>query len=115
VPVCSIDKLLPGKGALPVTAIKIDVERHEAAAIAGMKRTLARDRPAILIEILDEMIGSAVAGHIAGLGYLMFQIAEGRGIIPADRLTPLAGHDWNHLLCSPEQFESLELADFLAR
>jgi FkbM family methyltransferase len=115
VPVCSIDKFLSSHDRPPVTAIKIDVERHEAAAVAGMKRTLTHDRPAILIEILDETIGEAVAEHVAGLGYLMFQIAEDQGIIPSDRLAPLGGHDWNHLLCTPDQFERLNLTDFLAR
>lgn len=115
VPVCSIDRYLDLRRSEPVIAVKIDVERHEPAAIAGMRQTLVRDRPAILIEILDAAIGSAVADQVRDLGYRMFHIAEGRGLVPTDRLEHLGDHDWNHLLCTEEQFRELGLADFLIK
>jgi len=114
VPVCSIDCHLGPDRAEPVIAIKIDVERHEAVAIAGMRETLARDHPTILVEILDSAIGSAVADEVGDLGYRMFHIAEGRGLVPAERLEPLGDHDWNHLLCTDEQFDCLGLGEFLS-
>jgi FkbM family methyltransferase len=111
---CSIDNYLAGQN-IAVAAIKIDVERHEAAAIAGMKRTLEKDRPAILIEVLDREIGDAVAREVQHLGYRMFHISEDKGLVPTARLEPLDDHDWNHLLCTREQFEQSRLTDFLAR
>lgn len=113
VPVHAIDTLLASRQQ-PVTAVKVDVERHEAAAIEGMKKIIAADRPAILIEILDREIGAAVEAHIAGAGYRMFHVLEGKGIVETDQLQPLEGHDWNHLLCTDELFRALELSDFLA-
>lgn len=115
VPVCTIDSFLSARGADPVAAVKIDVERHEPAVMQGMRKALTKDRPAVLIEILDDQIGAAVAEQMDGLGYRMFHIAEGTGIVPAERLSPLEDHDWNHLLCTPEQFDQLRLAEFLSR
>ena len=113
VEVCSVDRYLADQPDAKVAAIKIDVERHEPAAIAGMAKMLARDRPAILIEILDERIGEAVASQIADIGYRMFHIIEGKGIVPAAKLAPQEGHDWNCLLVTPDEFDRLRLADFL--
>lgn len=42
-----IDDLLPD---LEVTAIKLDVEGHELAALSGMEQTIARSRPHMLVE-----------------------------------------------------------------
>lgn len=113
VPVCSIDAYAAAGSLGPVMAIKIDIERHEPSAIAGMVRTLAKDRPPVLIEILDDEIGAAVEGHIAGLDYLMFHVLEAEGLELADRLSPQGGHNWNHLLCTAADYERLRLADFL--
>lgn len=37
----------------PVSLVKIDVEGHERATLAGMSRIIDRDRPAMLVEILQ--------------------------------------------------------------
>lgn len=39
---------------LDPVAIKIDVERGEPLVLAGSKETMARSKPAILVEVLDE-------------------------------------------------------------
>ena len=66
----------PG-GPLPrLDVVKLDVEGHEAAALAGMRSTLARLRPrALYVEIKDNSLGRAVTTDeqlrdlLAGLGY----------------------------------------------
>ena len=35
----------------PLRLVKIDAEGHEAAVLRGMKRTLERDRPALIVEV----------------------------------------------------------------
>lgn len=45
---------------LLVSAIKIDVERAEPQVLAGAQATIARCRPAILVEVLDEERAAAV-------------------------------------------------------
>lgn len=52
--------------------IKIDVEGNESAVLAGGKDTIARDRPTMLIEIMEEHRGRAIGDLIAeveALGY----------------------------------------------
>jgi FkbM family methyltransferase len=44
----------------PVSAIKIDVERHELAVLAGASKLLARDRPVLFVEVLDDSAEAAV-------------------------------------------------------
>lgn len=51
VPVVRLDDFLPRHSIDSVQAIKIDVEGGEADVIAGAERTIARDRPAVLLEI----------------------------------------------------------------
>lgn len=43
-----------------VAAIKIDVERHECAVLQGAKLLIARDRPMLLIETLDDAMRQEV-------------------------------------------------------
>lgn len=49
-----------------VSFVKIDVEGHEAAVIAGMRTLIARDRPRILVEDNDPV----VPGMLRNLGYV---------------------------------------------
>lgn len=47
-------------------AIKIDVERAEPLVLAGARETLARCRPALLVEVLGEDEGQAVLAAVEG-------------------------------------------------
>ncbi|HXG81556.1 MAG TPA: FkbM family methyltransferase [Sphingomicrobium sp.] len=69
VPVTTLDKLLDRHGFPRVDLVKIDVERHEPAALRGFRNTLERDRPAILIEVLDNECRQGIADALDGLGY----------------------------------------------
>lgn len=111
---CSVDDLLGPDWPAELGPIKIDIERHEPAAIRGMAETLSRYRPPILIEVLDAAIGRAIEAGLQGLGYDYFHIDEGKGLIPARHLAPLRHQHWNHLLCTKAEFERAGLASFLA-
>jgi FkbM family methyltransferase len=55
-----------------VSVIKIDVEGHEMAVLAGARATLARERPVMLIEIEERHTGRPVLDSIAeieAMGY----------------------------------------------
>lgn len=60
----------------PVALVKLDLEGAEFRALLGMKRILARDRPALIIEVTDAFLKQAGAsavelyGYLADLGYL---------------------------------------------
>ena len=113
VDVCSIDGFLSALPAKPVAAIKIDIERHEPAALRGMVKTLHEHRPPILIEILDAKIGQECSEALDGIPYARYTIIEESGLRPTEDLVPAGGHDWNHLLCLPSDFERMGLDRFL--
>ena len=71
--------------------LKIDVEMHEPEMIAGTMQRMDRDRPALLIEILNAAIGNRLAELLPD--YVFFQIGD--AIAQTDRL----GHhaDRNYL------------------
>lgn len=114
VEVCSVDDLLGPQWPDVVGPIKIDIERHEPAAIRGMAETLRRYRPPILIEVLDATIGREIEEGIQSLGYELFHIDEGKGLVPASRLAPLREQHWNHLLCTATDFQRAALEGLLA-
>jgi FkbM family methyltransferase len=81
-------------GLRDIGFIKIDVEGHEAAVLAGAAATIARDRPNLLIEIEEkhtqERIERALA-RILDLGYEGLFVAEGR-LQPLSAFDPEAHH-----------------------
>lgn len=62
-----------------VSAIKIDVERHEEAVIKGARRTIERDRPMLLVETLDADYRSKVLELLPG--YDAVAILDGRNTL----------------------------------
>lgn len=98
----------------PLSLVKLDVECHEPAAIAGMIETIRRDRPAILVEVLNDSIADAIGEQLSGLGYRYFQIDESAGLIEAERLAPLGGDNRNNLICTSDQLEAAGLNQLFA-
>jgi len=69
----------------PVGFIKLDVEGHEGAVLAGAEGLLRRDHPALLIEIEERHRPGAVAqtlGWLGALGYAAWMV-EGARLVPA--------------------------------
>jgi FkbM family methyltransferase len=57
--------------------IKMDIEGHELAALAGARRVLERDRPVLLLEVREELNGIPIEEaltRIEGYGYLAFAL-----------------------------------------
>ena len=55
---------LDSLGLVDVAAIKIDVERNEAAVLRGARKTLEKWRPSLLVEALDADLRAAVMREI---------------------------------------------------
>lgn len=82
----------------PVAAIKIDVEGFECRAVAGLERTIRRDRPMMIMEVVPETLeaaGSTAAelfGLMQGLGYRAYGLGHKiAGLSHRLRLRPIAG------------------------
>ncbi len=61
--------------------IKIDVEGFELEVIAGAEKLIRRDRPVLLVEIIEDHTGRPVAesvAHIERLGYHAMVVTQGR-------------------------------------
>ena len=64
---------LDAENLVDVGFIKIDIEGHELKALKGATRTIIRDQPTILIEVLDNHNWDASAlGYLEELGYEVF-------------------------------------------
>ena len=75
-----LDDVLERAGFKRLDAIKLDVERHEPAALRGMRATLEKHRPTLLVEVLDETLLREIERSLAGLDYAFRQLmADGHG------------------------------------
>jgi len=81
----TIDSLLGAEKYSPLSLIKIDVQGAEMRVLSGAAATLAKFRPALVIEVGDAQLrsyGSSAAeliDHLSGLGYRPFSLTR-RGI-----------------------------------
>jgi FkbM family methyltransferase len=62
-----------------VGIIKIDVEGHELAVLRGARATLERDRPSLIVEILERLNGnsfSQIIEYTASLSYKCYRLSD---------------------------------------
>lgn len=81
-----------------VDLVKIDTENTEDDVFRGMVRTLERDRPAIVCEVLKAGTGHAIEAVVAPLGYAFFLLTD-RGPAPCDHIRPHPA--WRNLSMVP--------------
>ncbi|GGD31773.1 FkbM family methyltransferase [Aureimonas glaciei] len=108
VPVTRIDAFAVAHGLRRVDLVKIDAERHEPEVLAGFGDRLARDRPSLLVEVLDRAMGERLSPLLSGPGYLSFRVDERMGIVPDDIL---GRHPGNYLLCRPDVADGLGIRE----
>lgn len=78
----------------------MDVEGHELAVLRGAERLLARERPVIVLEVLEDLLARAgsspvmIAEHLGSHGYELYEIGRlGLSPIPSGGRIPRAS-DW---------------------
>ncbi len=84
-----------------VTLIKVDVEGHDAAVLEGARRTIARSRPLLFIEVLPRADTVALTRFLDEEGYVDVPI---RSDAPLRQETQVQVHAeaWNHALLPSE-------------
>lgn len=79
------DDILTANSLPPISLLKIDVEGYEANALEGMRDTLWRDRPPILMEIQRDTRSGPTSSESAGIesllypNHLLFEVGNSRG------------------------------------
>lgn len=98
VPCITVTDLLLQIGASNVDLLKIDVETHEPAVLRGFHELIKRDRPSMLIEILNEDVASQISALLEGLDYQYYNIDDVTWPPPRVLELSRSGH-FNFLLC----------------
>lgn len=99
----TLDDFLAGHplGREPVTLIKVDVEGHEAEVLAGARRTIARWRPVLFVEVLPLADAAAMTRFLTEENYVDYPIRPDLPLRPEPRVE--AHPDaWNHALVPAE-------------
>lgn len=113
VPVNTLDariaELMPGRVAL----IKLDVEGHEAAVLAGASATVQSHQPWLFVEVLPGADFDALADFLAGQSYVAVALHPA-GFGQPTQTIAFVEDAWNHLLLPSAQAGAV-LADLNAR
>jgi len=111
VPVMRIDEFVIRHGVPQIHAMKIDVEGGEPAVVAGARRTITRDRPALLLEVTGDALAPRHAGRMSietflgSLGYAFIAIDGESGTLRPT--TDLTGPSENFLAARSEVVAAL--------
>jgi FkbM family methyltransferase len=105
--VIRLDSFIEQNQIMKLDLIKIDVETYEPEVLEGFTNYLQLFKPAILIEILNPVVGEKVSEKVKSLGYLYFNINENGSVQKVDVITK--SDSFNFLLCSPAVAKELGL------
>lgn len=98
VEVVEIDDFVDEHELVGIDLVKVDTETTEDAVFRGMLRTLRRDRPQIVCELLDAGVGRAIEAMLEPLGYDFFR-STARGLERCDHLLP--DRVWHNFILRP--------------
>lgn len=100
VPCTTVAELLEKHSATGVDLLKIDVETHEAAVLRGFLDILRRDKPTLLIELLNDKVAEDVSVLLKGMGYWYYNIDDVTW--PPVKTEHLSkSRHFNFLICQP--------------
>ena len=104
-----IDAFVRDRQLASADLFKIDAEMHEVDVLTGFGEVIKQHRPAVLIEILDQEIGKAIEPFFSDLGYVFFEIIEGKEMRRIKSLGISLNN--NYLLCTSDYAVVNELGD----
>ncbi|MGF7152118.1 hypothetical protein FHS96_005787 [Sphingomonas zeicaulis] len=97
----TLDSFDQNVGDKHVSFMKIDVEGHEHAVIAGGRQFLAKHRPILTVELLGNAERTAIDDFIIEENYLAFAMAPGT-LRQRERMM-FFSDAWNHILVPAEK------------
>jgi FkbM family methyltransferase len=97
------------RGADRVSVIKMDVEGHEAAVVAGARRTIARWRPTLFIELLPRGDAGTLTRLLTEENYVDLPLRSEGPFRHEAKVRPHADA-WNHALVPAESVAALTQA-----
>lgn len=100
-----LDDMLSRAG--PVNLIKVDVEGHEKKTISGAEQTIARHRPIVVVELLDEADFDYFTDLKNRLGYVAVRLRHDQAILEDKLELDLSA--WNHVLIPLEKWETFKM------
>ncbi len=95
----TIDKYIKVNKIPKIELIKIDVEHYEPYVFEGMKETIIKFKPTILVEVLTDECANKISSFVKDLDYHFFNIDEEKGISKVDKICK--SYYWNFLICRP--------------
>jgi FkbM family methyltransferase len=107
VAVMTLDDFVERHGLPAVAVIKLDIEGSEGEAITGAARLLARDRPALVLEVFERTLRSTgwsvarLEELITGAGFLLFEIDDRTAELRS--VASLSGHNEQNLVALPKE------------
>lgn len=107
VDVTTVDSELKALNVDSVDLIKIDVEGVEDQALSGMKNTLRKYMPSVLIEISNRETANNINEILdeLKLGYILFEVREGKGLVKKKRVSK--DGELNYLFVPAKQVEEI--------
>jgi FkbM family methyltransferase len=95
-----------------IDLVKIDVETHEPEVLEGMIEILRKDKPALIIEILNDEVADKVNRLLSPLHYLFFILDDAKG---PQRTSSIKKNAFkNFLVCSQMDADYLMKASVIA-
>lgn len=101
----TLDDFAQGLGGQRVSFMKIDVEGHEHAVIAGGRQFLADHRPIFTIEVLRNSEKGPIDKFLIEADYLAFAMAP--GVLRQRDHMMFFSDAWNHLLVPAEKRDQI--------
>ena len=90
-----------------VDLLKIDVETHEPAVLRGALKTLRKNNPPMIIEILNEKVADSINEILEEFDYMYFYLNEKSGPLFCEKLGAL--NFGNYLVCKRSDANFLKL------
>lgn len=100
------DKFVEQNDLPRVDLMKIDTESTEPQVLAGMLKTIERDRPNIICEVLPGLTEQSIENLLAPLGYSFYRITD-TGLVRQEKIT--GDFKFRNYLFSPAPAESRNL------